>query len=470
MTRMMVVGILCLLVASCVVQAAQTPNVLKDPVISREDRILGLVTTYTMAKQHFAWFDQLPKLDWDAAFKKYLPLVEKEQSLYEYYRILQKFIALLQDSHTSIQAPEAVYKATDVLPWFLNIVEGKWVVIERYPVPEVLAEDIPPGSILLDIEGKSPLDYYQGRFLAYVPSGTERARIGALRFYARYPAGTQVKVKLQYPDGSDHARTLRANLSQVKWNDDLMAKYKLSFHRDPTFLKTDMPGGIVHVRYRSCDSTVEEQFCKLIESFDRYTTPKAIILDIRGNRGGGTPHSAIRHLISKPIPWGLAKTRWSISYYDASFRKQKLSDAQFKEQCEWRGLGPTFDRDWCSIPTDLRIQPHEKHYDGPLYILTNQETASAAEDFVMLLHGTGRATVCGEPTCGETGQPIIADLPGGGKVWVCTMQLKCTDGTEFVHKGYQPAMPLNRTIKGITEGRDELLDALVEHIRVSLKN
>jgi len=441
------------------------PNPLTDPVIAREERIFGLVTVYSTAKQHFAYFDQAPDLDWDKTFKEYLPLVEKDQSLRDYYLVLQRFIALLRDGHTDISPPGELFDAMDRLPLRLDLAEEEWVVTERYPVKEILADDIPPGSIVLSIEGMPPADYYQERFLPYISAGSERARRMALNYRACYPIGSEVEMQFQYSDGSARARKLRANQREVEWTDDVAERYVLPWHRGPMFRTEVLPDGILHVRYGQCSEECEEQFCGLIDSMGQ-DRPTAMILDLRGNGGGGTPVRAIQRVIAAPIPWEMCRTRWSISYLDARFRQQRISDQEFEEICA-SGYGlKGFTYDWFNMLTDdQRIEPAEVRYDGPLYILSDGETGSAAEDFVVLLHGTGRAVVCGEPTSGETGQPIIVWLPGGGHLRVCTCLVRCADGTEFVHKGYQPHVPLSRTIKGIAEGRDEVLEAVLGRAR-----
>ncbi|MCX6377597.1 MAG: S41 family peptidase [Armatimonadetes bacterium] len=434
-------------------------------MITREERIFSLVTVYSTAKQHFAYFDQVPDLDWDKAFKEYLPLVEKDQTLGDYYRVLDRFVALLRDGHTDISPPPELFAATDRLPLRLDLIEEEWVVTERYPVKEILADDVPPGSVLLSIEGMPPADYYQEHFLPYISAGSDRARRNALNYRAWYPTGDEVEMKLRYPDGSVRIRKLRANQREVEWTDQLAERYLLPWHRGPMFRTEILPEGILHVRYGECSEECLEQFCSLIDSIGQ-DRPTAMILDLRGNGGGLTPVRAIQRVIAAPIPWDMCRTRWSISYLDARFRQQRVSDQEFEETCA-SGYGlKGFTFDWFNVLTDdQRIEPAEIRYDGPLYILTDGQTTSAAEDFVVLLHGTERATVCGEPTCGETGQPIIVWLPGGGYLRVCTVQVRCADGTEFMHKGYQPHVPLSRTIKGIAECRDEVLEAVLERVR-----
>jgi len=115
------------------------------------------------------------------------------------------------------------------------------------------------------------------------------------------------------------------------------------------------------------------------------------------------------------------------------------------------------------------IEPEKSHYDGQLVILTNRMTSSAAEDLVVMLQGNNRATVIGEPTHGSTGQPIFFDLPGGGEVQVCTCLSYYPDGRSFVGIGVQPDIRAKRTIPGIAEGRDEVLQAAIDYLK-SVKN
>ena len=134
------------------------------PSLTKEDRIFGLVTIYSAAKQHFAYFEQVPDLDWDKAFKEHLPLVEKEQNLLQYYRTLQKFIALLKDGHTWVSSPEQLSSQFDSLPLRLEYIQNEWIVTERMPSEEILQEDIPVGSIVVAIDGVPANKYIENFF------------------------------------------------------------------------------------------------------------------------------------------------------------------------------------------------------------------------------------------------------------------------------------------------------------------
>lgn len=87
--RQIVLLVAIVLLAQIMLTAAESPkDPFKDEVVTRGERALGLVTIYANAKQHFAYFDLVPKLDWDKAFMEYLPQVGKKQSLHDYCKVL----------------------------------------------------------------------------------------------------------------------------------------------------------------------------------------------------------------------------------------------------------------------------------------------------------------------------------------------------------------------------------------------
>jgi hypothetical protein len=87
-----------------------------DNSISKEERIFGLTVVYDMVKHNFAYFENVPDINWDQMFLKYLPEVERQQSMLEYYRVLQSFTAHLKDGHTDVQLPNYLGNRLDKLP------------------------------------------------------------------------------------------------------------------------------------------------------------------------------------------------------------------------------------------------------------------------------------------------------------------------------------------------------------------
>ena len=89
-------------------------------------------------------------------------------------------------------------------------------------------------------------------------------------------------------------------------------------------------------------------------------------------------------------------------------------------------------------------------------------TASAAEDFVVPLHASKRATIIGERTFGSTGQPLQIGLPGGGHARICTKRDIYPDGREFVGVGVIPDIEVHPTAADIATDRDVILKKAIQ--------
>ena len=100
---------------------------------------------------------------------------------------------------------------------------------------------------------------------------------------------------------------------------------------------------------------------------------------------------------------------------------------------------------------------------GPVVVLIGPETNSAAEDFVVPLHATGRAIIVGQKSRGSTGQPLrFSFLDGNIFGRVCTKRDQYPDGREFVGVGVIPDVEIHPTPADIAAGRDVVLEKGLE--------
>jgi hypothetical protein len=60
-------------------------------------------------------------------------------------------------------------------------------------------------------------------------------------------------------------------------------------------------------------------------------------------------------------------------------------------------------------------------------------------------------------------------LPGGGSVRICVAKAKFANGEDFIPMGVQPDILLHRTIKGIIDNRDEILESALDFVKGNLK-
>jgi hypothetical protein len=328
------------------------------------------------------------------------------------------------------------------------------------------------GTVVLSIEGKLPFTYFREELFPYISGGDEHQKQNAVnrRFFLR---DHSLSVDLRYPDGSFNRRILRANRGTVKWSDEPRQRFLPHGGVSSAYESRTLPDGLIYVRYALCEDRYEKELSTLIKSISG-SWPRAIVIDVRGNPGGNTPHNLIGHLISTPVEAGIRKTRCSISDLDAQLKPILERDgltpaltnalnAAIKAGQLPKGYSPGW------ITSERSIEPDAVHYDGPLYLIVDSGTASAAEDFAAILKGCGRAEVIGTPTVGSTGNSIRFSLPAGGSVRICVAQARFANGEDFIPMGVLPDILLHRTIEGIIDNRDELLESALDFVREQLQ-
>ncbi len=104
------------------------------------------------------------------------------------------------------------------------------------------------------------------------------------------------------------------------------------------------------------------------------------------------------------------------------------------------------------------------HYKGKVVILINELTQSQAEYTTMALRTTPGAVVIGSTTAGADGNVSQFTLPGGISTMISGIGIYYPDGRETQRVGIVPDIVKTPTIRGIKEGRDELLEKALEVI------
>jgi len=155
--------------------------------------------------------------------------------------------------------------------------------------------------------------------------------------------------------------------------------------------------------------TIEEIDAAYAEIANRAT--RGLIIDLRENAGGAfAVRPLVAHLMSAPYSAGVFVSRkWN------EHHRGPPDVAEILAAPPWEGWSlTTF---WADVQdralTGIRFLPAEPVFDGPVYVLTSQRTASAAELATDALRGSGRALVIGEKTAGKMLSQKIFDIPGG---------------------------------------------------------
>jgi C-terminal processing protease CtpA/Prc len=113
--------------------------------------------------------------------------------------------------------------------------------------------------------------------------------------------------------------------------------------------------------------------------------------------------------------------------------------------------------------------PQGAIYHGKVVMLINEFAISQSEHTCLFFESATDVTFVGSPTNGANGDVTNLVLPGNIHVYFTGHDVRHADGRQLQRVGIQPHIKVEPTPKGISEGRDEVLEAAVKHLDGILK-
>lgn len=185
--------------------------------LSKEEKLYGLSLFWKEASYNFAFFDQVPDLDFDKAYREFIPKVLATETTYEYYRELMKFNALLQDGHTNIYLPKGL--SLKYVDWpAINITEANHQAVVS-KVDLKLQTEIPLGSTIISVEGVDLENHLKTNIMPYIASSTKHILWdNAVRKMLEGVPDSKVNFTIKTPSGELKDISLKRNSRQKKIN------------------------------------------------------------------------------------------------------------------------------------------------------------------------------------------------------------------------------------------------------------
>ena len=398
--------------------------------LSDAEKIYGLSKVWSETKYNFVYYNKL-NFDWDSLYQANIPKVLATKSTYDYYRILIRMVAMLDDGHSSIMTSELFHQLL-YAPIRANLVEGKVIVTE---VSNDTLKDIKIGDEILEINDMNAVDYATKNVAPYVNASSEQNKLVETYYYRLLQGNINepIKFKIQNLDGK---------IFTVQFSRKLNSSHSLFSVPQITFkLLKDSIGYLV---LNSFNGNLDAYKIKFDSIYSQILKTKSLIIDVRMNSGGNTEfgYYVLSHLVNKPF----LGSSWRTREYRPAYRA-------WNEHNGWSWFGEDAD----SVP------PYKGQlYLKPAVLLTSPVTFSAAEDFCVAFDAAKRGLKIGQPTGGSTGQPLSVSLPGGGSFHVCTKEDTYPDGKKFVGIGIIPDIPVSPTVQSIRSGDDVVLDKAIE--------
>jgi C-terminal processing protease CtpA/Prc len=104
-------------------------------------------------------------------------------------------------------------------------------------------------------------------------------------------------------------------------------------------------------------------------------------------------------------------------------------------------------------------------YKGKVVVLINEDAISQAEHTCLFFESATNVTFIGTPTAGANGDVTQMVLPGNLTVSFSGHNVRHADGRQLQRVGIQPTIRVEPTIRGLVDGRDEILEAAVKFLQ-----
>ena len=441
-------------VLTIVAEAMIPPSVLATGLLpgrqlTAAQRTYGLVRFWNEVKYNFAFFNQLPELDWDAQLLEYLHLVEREQSNWEYYRLLERFCARLQDGHTNIYPPADVQQQYGSPPVELRAF-GEQIVVAN--VDSTLVDSLPLGTTVLRVDGIPVADYLRDSIYPYLSAGGDHTlRMLGVQDLLKGLRESTVRVAVELPGGTPTERTLtRQAFGAANW-----------VHRRPGRPPASFRILQPRIGYLTLNTLSDGSVVDTFHAYrDRLAECEGLIIDLRENGGGNSAYgyAILRHFTRTPLLTPAWYSPEHIPAYEAFGQfYDRHPDMDTTSALAQTSLAAYRGQRWYRSEPDTLL-PADTVYDMPVVVLVSTVTASSAENFLVVADTLPHFTYVGEPSFGSTGQPLMLDLPGGGRARICTKRNTYPDGRDYVGPGVQVDVPVQPSVEDYLGGRDVVLE------------
>ncbi len=423
--------------------------------ITREEKLYWFSQVWSETKYNFVNIDRLG-FNLDSLYRFYIPQVTATRNDYEYYRLLQKFMASLHDGHTQVGSNGQFYRYTDYIPVSLKDFDHKVYITAVRQMPGQDSTWV--GAEITEIDHLPTIQYLERDIFPYISASTEQhmwmqAIYDIQSDFKDHPFRATIKKR----DGTIVNIELQRNGEEIRTKNDRNWGTVPEYSRNVVDFKW-MDNQVAFVSFNRFMPEKEA-----MEEFDRIAkelyNAKGLIIDLRKNGGGSTE-----------VAWHLQRYLTQGNFFLNYGWETRINDGVKKANGNWQeeykdyflNKAYRFEKpDTVPVPDTLR------RITCPVIILIGRYTFSAAEDFLVNLYEVpGRPRFVGEETGGSTGSPLVINgLPGGGYARICTRRI-CfpISGKRFVNTGIKPDIEVKQTMDDYLRGRDAVLDRAVMEI------
>lgn len=375
-------------------------------------RLAGITILWNDIQHFYPYFEEV-KVDWLKELSSFTKIALDTKNKEEYSALINLMTEKLDDGHISYNNRNWVHNYR--LPFTIDKADKLLVITSSL-------EDSPyeVGDVIVSINGKATNEYLleaQQEFSGS-PQTKEVISLQALE-YGKKDETLLLEIKR---DGENHSFQVSYGLPKKRISNFPIIEEKIK----------EIEEGIYYV------NTLKVSYDELIPHLDILAKAKGVIFELRGYPERDVS-PLLSHLTSKTVQ-SPQFFREQILYPD----HKKL--AGYNEEGRWI------------------IEPDTPKFKGNVVFLTNANAFSGPETMLGVVEDNQLGFIVGQPTAGTNGNINDIILPGNLKVMFTGMKVVKGDGSPHHIIGILPTHPVERTIEGVKNGKDEYIEKAIEII------
>jgi hypothetical protein len=397
-----------------------------------EYRLLALFRFWSVI-DNFYPYKNLIGDGWRDVLERYIPKFEANKTAIEYQATVLEMVTEMHDSHGFVRGTDDFNETLGgfTVPFLVRYLDGKAVVFKV--LDDKLSVKVGDTIVAIDGGTEQKRREYLSRFFA--ASTPQRLLYRVSLFLLSGPKDSKAKITLLGVDGK--TREIEAPRTQ-SLNE---RKFYEGFLRTNPVVEV-LPSGFGYV------DLARLQVGEVDAMFEKIKDTKAVIFDMRGYPNG--------------TAWAIAPRLTDKTAVGAALFSRPLLTANSLGSSDVLG-GAEF----------LFTQPIPERkgdvYRGKVVMLIDEWAISQSEHTCLFFESATNVTFIGMPTAGANGDVTNLVLPGEIFVNFSGHAVRHADGRQLQRLGIQPTIKVSPTVKGIAEGRDEILEAAVKFLQTPKK-
>ena len=370
--------------------------------------------------RHFYPYQETREIPWEENLEMAISEALEVKDAYGFLRLLRKMTASLNDGHLGINSNLHLDMESHYPPIKWEWIEGKLMITDIFD-PQFANIKY---HIVEEIEGKHPNAFFKEKEM-YISAGNEGSKQNKIeKYYALFGRqNSELNLLLSDAEGNEKSIALKRSLKNLSYiknvnkiNEDGIRKLERSFY---------------YINLMNVEMSDIRKMLRKLKNAD------GIIFDVRG-KPTGESYEVIQYLLPHP---------------DTSKNWMQIPQIIYPNHQKLQG----YQSNGWSL---TNLKPHIKN---KIVFLTDANAVSFAESILSFIKHYRLGTIMGQTTAAANGDVNYFSLPGKYQFVMTGMLVKQHNGDRFI--GVEPDIPLEKTIDGIRNGKDDFLVKALQFLR-----